>query len=59
MNVRITNIIRTAILRNEVRRFQLLEIQTNLGVTRTQAKKLLFAFIYHANEDYLQKLAEA
>ncbi|WWV91946.1 hypothetical protein [Escherichia phage PJNS034] len=57
MKVSIDYIIRSAILKHGERKWALLEIQHSLGVSRTRAKELFFAFTYHANEENLQRIA--
>ncbi|QGH73685.1 hypothetical protein [Klebsiella phage 175018] len=54
----LTEIIRTAFVDNTCRNFMFLQIQKHTGCSRHCAKALTFAFIYHATEEYLQKIFE-
>ena len=55
--INITSTIRTAIINNPHRADVLGEIEDVLGVARIKAKRLLFAFVYGADEEYLHAIA--
>lgn len=58
MNISINAIIRNAIIHNADREGQFIEIEHVLGCTRAKVKKLYYAFLYKADDAYLEKLLE-
>ena len=48
-------IIRTAIIEHPDRKHQLTQISQHLNCSRDVAKELLFAFVYNAEDETLQK----
>ena len=58
MSISLTAIIRNAVIHNEERKHQLIEIKNVVGCSRSKAKELYFAFLYKAGDSYLEKLLE-
>lgn len=52
----ITNIIREAIINNHERENQFNEIREGLLIDRNKAKQLFYAFLYYADEEYLDEI---
>ena len=53
--ISIRAIIRNAIINNEVRKYQFMEIMQVLGCSRNRAKQLYYAFLYNAEDAFLRK----
>ena len=55
-NTSVIKVVRAALLDNNDRDIAYSSIQDLLGVPRTVAKRLVFAFYYYATEEYMQQI---
>lgn len=57
-NTSAIKVVRAALLDNNDRNIAYSSIQDQLGVSRTVAKRLVFAFHYYATEEYMQQIID-
>lgn len=55
-NASVIKVVRAALIDNNDRNIAYSFIQDLLGVSRTVAKRLVFAFYYYADEEYMQQI---
>lgn len=52
----LVELIRISMIHNDVRNYAIMDIKRQLGITRHGAKRLVFAWMYRATDEYLQDI---